>query len=579
MPTRDGRSAALEEMATDVRRSIVTMIDRAQLGHIGGDLSVTDILVTLFGAVLAVDPRASRGARPRPVRPQQGPLRRRRSTRRSPAAGSSPRRARDVHGAAVALNGHPDRKKVPGVETNTGPLGHGFPVAVGIALAAQLQREPLAHLRRARRRRAPGGQQLGGGDDRVALRASTRSPRSSTATACSRARAPRTPSSSSRSPTSGRASAGRCARSTGTTTARCSRPFAPVDHRQAGRGDRPHDQGQGRVLHRGPRRVAPQGARRRAGAGRARGALAMTFPLAQDAQTYDCRKAFAEELIALAREDERDRRRLQRLRRLEQPRRLPRGVPRPADQRRHRRAGPRRRRRRPGQRRPAPVRLGRRAVPHRPRARADQGRRGLQQRPRGAVRPEPGHGLRRARADAPLDRGPLVDARDRQPPGRRAGRPARRRARPSAGRRRAPARRTCASRATRSRTVTPDGAAFGPGTSVQLTDGDDVTVIAIGTMVSRALDAAERLRARGHRRARDQHGVRRPARRAGRPRRGAPRPRGIVTAEEATVSGGLGAAVAALVVEHQPVPMRILGVPRRVRAHRQTPPSCSSTSA
>jgi transketolase len=33
------------------------------------------------------------------------------------------------------LNGHPDRNKVPGVETNTGPLGHGFPVAVGIALS------------------------------------------------------------------------------------------------------------------------------------------------------------------------------------------------------------------------------------------------------------------------------------------------------------------------------------------------------------------------------------------------------------------------------------------------------------
>jgi transketolase len=41
-----------------------------------------------------------------------------------------------------SLNGHPDRKKVPGVETNTGPLGHGFPVAVGIALAARLQGEP-----------------------------------------------------------------------------------------------------------------------------------------------------------------------------------------------------------------------------------------------------------------------------------------------------------------------------------------------------------------------------------------------------------------------------------------------------
>ena len=41
-----------------------------------------------------------------------------------------------------ALNGHPNRTKVPGVETNTGPLGHGFPVAVGIALSARLQASP-----------------------------------------------------------------------------------------------------------------------------------------------------------------------------------------------------------------------------------------------------------------------------------------------------------------------------------------------------------------------------------------------------------------------------------------------------
>jgi transketolase len=36
------------------------------------------------------------------------------------------------------LNGHPDRNKVPGVEANTGPLGHGLPIAVGAALAGKL---------------------------------------------------------------------------------------------------------------------------------------------------------------------------------------------------------------------------------------------------------------------------------------------------------------------------------------------------------------------------------------------------------------------------------------------------------
>jgi transketolase len=107
--------------------------------------------------------------------------------------------------------------------------------------------------------------------------------------------------------------------------------------------------------------------------------------------------------------------------------------------------------------------------------------------------------------------------------------------------------------------VTPDGAPFGPGTSVRLTDGEDVTIIAIGTVASRAVAAAERLREDGIG-ARvintasvdplDEEAVLAAARET----------RAIVTVEEATVSGGLGAAVAAIVVEHQPVPMRILGI-------------------
>ena len=35
-------------------------------------------------------------------------------------------------------NGHPNRRKVPGVEANTGPLGHGLPIAVGCAIASEL---------------------------------------------------------------------------------------------------------------------------------------------------------------------------------------------------------------------------------------------------------------------------------------------------------------------------------------------------------------------------------------------------------------------------------------------------------
>lgn len=38
----------------------------------------------------------------------------------------------------LKLNGHPNRNYLPGVETNIGPLGHGMPVAVGIAIAGQI---------------------------------------------------------------------------------------------------------------------------------------------------------------------------------------------------------------------------------------------------------------------------------------------------------------------------------------------------------------------------------------------------------------------------------------------------------
>jgi transketolase len=107
--------------------------------------------------------------------------------------------------------------------------------------------------------------------------------------------------------------------------------------------------------------------------------------------------------------------------------------------------------------------------------------------------------------------------------------------------------------------VTPEGAEFEPGTALRLTDGDDVTVIATGTMVSRALEAAERLRGEGI-------GVRvlnfpfiDPLDEAAIVE-AAQDTRGIVTAEEAATSGGLGAAVSAVIVENHPVPMRILGI-------------------
>ncbi|MEV0718268.1 transketolase C-terminal domain-containing protein [Asanoa sp. NPDC050611] len=108
------------------------------------------------------------------------------------------------------------------------------------------------------------------------------------------------------------------------------------------------------------------------------------------------------------------------------------------------------------------------------------------------------------------------------------------------------------------------------GRASTLRDGTDVTVVAAGTMVSRALAAAEEAAEAGVDvrvlnmstvAPLDEEAIRRAMRET----------RGIVTAEEATTTGGLGAAVAAVVVaERAPVRMRMLGV------HREFAPTGST---
>jgi len=133
------RVAAIRELARKVRLSDLTMIGRAKLGHIGGDFSVADILATLYGAVLAIDPRD-------PLADERDRF----ILSKGHCAGALyatlahcgffPLAELDTFAQPLsALNGHPNRVKVPGVETNTGPLGHGFPVAVGCALGARLR--------------------------------------------------------------------------------------------------------------------------------------------------------------------------------------------------------------------------------------------------------------------------------------------------------------------------------------------------------------------------------------------------------------------------------------------------------
>ena len=129
----------LETEAKRQRRDDLHMIERSGQGHVGGDMSVMDILAVLFGYVMDIDPED-------PNRPDRDRF----VLSKGHTAGAlysvlancgffAPAELETFLEPMSALNGHPNRLKVPGVEANTGPLGHGLPIAVGMAHAARLQ--------------------------------------------------------------------------------------------------------------------------------------------------------------------------------------------------------------------------------------------------------------------------------------------------------------------------------------------------------------------------------------------------------------------------------------------------------
>jgi transketolase len=131
--------AGLEEKALDLRRTMVAMMAKAGAGHLGPAMSSTELVTALYFHTLRMI---------------------------SPTDPSRPDRDRFVMSAGhkcgilyavlaekgyisretlntflefdKTLGGHPDMRKIPGVEASTGSLGHGLSIGVGMALAGKI---------------------------------------------------------------------------------------------------------------------------------------------------------------------------------------------------------------------------------------------------------------------------------------------------------------------------------------------------------------------------------------------------------------------------------------------------------
>ena len=128
------------KMSYDLRKNVVDMIVEGKGGHIGGDMSVIDILITLYFKVMNVGPENWK------------------DKNRDKFVMSKGHCVEALYAVLAAKGffpieeviakfskfgsqyiGHPNNK-LPGIEMNSGSLGHGLPVSIGMALAGRMDK-------------------------------------------------------------------------------------------------------------------------------------------------------------------------------------------------------------------------------------------------------------------------------------------------------------------------------------------------------------------------------------------------------------------------------------------------------
>ncbi len=129
----------IEEIAKHMRANIIRMLGEAGSGHPGGSLSAADIVATLyFGGVMNVnedDPQDVNRDRFILSKGHAAPVLYAALAELGYIEEDSLLTLRKLHSN---LQGHPDSKKVPGVEVCTGSLGQGLSIAAGLAAGIKI---------------------------------------------------------------------------------------------------------------------------------------------------------------------------------------------------------------------------------------------------------------------------------------------------------------------------------------------------------------------------------------------------------------------------------------------------------
>lgn len=129
--------AQLEHMANALRQDVIRMLESAGSGHSAGPLGMSDVFAALYFAIMRHDPKKPDWEERDICVVSNGHIAPVLYAALARSGYFSIDRLKTLRMYGSSLQGHPERTRLPGVETTSGPLGSGLSQAAGMAYALQ----------------------------------------------------------------------------------------------------------------------------------------------------------------------------------------------------------------------------------------------------------------------------------------------------------------------------------------------------------------------------------------------------------------------------------------------------------
>lgn len=136
----------LEEKANDIREDIIRELEQAGSGHSAAPMGEADIYTALYFSVLRYDPKNPDWEDRDILLQSNGHAVPVRYAAMAEAGYFGKKELMTLRKLGSRLQGHPERQRLPGLETTSGPLGCGLSQACGMALALRLNKELHRHI-------------------------------------------------------------------------------------------------------------------------------------------------------------------------------------------------------------------------------------------------------------------------------------------------------------------------------------------------------------------------------------------------------------------------------------------------